>query len=142
MTNANDRNTMTYPIRFTAAGRKATGLLVSGLALLAAVLAIYPSGASASTNSYSGKNLPGGTWTTGNGVVLSKEFLIGGGANTTSSVCVGPVTHDGSGFHTPYGWSCATRTKEWFFASITAAAGFYNPNPGTFGEYSVNAFGE
>jgi hypothetical protein len=128
--------------RLSPVSRRANRLLLFGLILAAIAFSIHPSGASASINEWSGRNLPGHSWTTGNGVVLPGEFLIGGGANTTSSVCVGPVTHDGSGFHMPYGWKCDTERVEWFFTSITAAAGLDNPNAGTFGTYGANAFGE
>jgi len=85
---------------------------------------------------FGGKNLPGHSWTTdGNVVGLYYER---GEANTTSSVCVGPVTHNNEGYHFPYGWSCESGgISEWKFAEISAAAGIYNPNSGTFGEWSV-----
>lgn len=78
-------------------------------------------------------NLPGHTWTTGNGVVQPKLTIAQAWANTTSSVCTGPVTHDASGFHFPYGWSCSPETVYWYFsAPIEAAVRLYNPNSGTF----------
>jgi hypothetical protein len=133
---------MTSPIlRLSPASRKAKRLLMSGFILAAAVFSIYPGSASASENGYNGKNLPGHTWTIGNGVVLTNEDLIQSTSNTSSSVCVGPVTHDGSGFHAPYGWHCEKNGSDWSFSAITAAAGFYNPNSGTIGEYSVLAYG-
>jgi hypothetical protein len=117
-------------------------LLISAFALAAIALAMFASIASAfSSNSYNGKNLPGHTWTTGNGVVLTNEYLVEGKANTSSSVCVGPVTHDGSGFHMPYGWRCENQQSYYGFPDINAAAGLYNPNSGTFGEFSVLAYG-
>jgi hypothetical protein len=108
---------------------------------LPAILAVslYPSVASAATNAYTGKNLPGKSWTTGNGVVLSGERLISAWGETTSSVCVGPVTHDSGGFHMPYGWACNPHAITWEFTPITAAAGFDNPNPGTIPFFEVFA---
>jgi hypothetical protein len=130
---------VTALLKFSKAGRKARRLALSGMAIAALALSIYPAAASAGGfNEYKGRNLPGHSWTTGNGVVIP-EFVIGGGANTTSSVCVGPVTHDAGGYHTPYGWDCSTTRLEYFFPEITAAAGIYNPNAGTFGEFSVTA---
>lgn len=133
---------MENPVLRLSSSRKAKALLLSVFALAAIVLSMHPSGASAQTaNEYSGKNLPGHTWTTGNGVVLGNEFMINGRANTTSSVCVGPVTYDGT-FHAPYGWSCNTEQQQWVFSPITAAAGLYNPNAGTFGSFFVLAWGQ
>jgi len=122
-----------YPTR-----QKAHSALLAGVILAALIFSINPSIASAS-NFYSGKNLPGHTWTAGNGVVLSPERVISASANTTSSVCVGPVTHSGSEFHFPYGWTCNPHAVTWEFAAINAAAGLDNPNPGTFGEFEVFA---
>jgi hypothetical protein len=122
-------------------GQKLKAALVSAFAVLVVALSVYPSGASAAVNAYEGRNLPGGTWTAGNGVVLAQENYILGQGETTSSVCVGPITHDGSGFHTPYGWACAPSVREWSFAPIAAAAGFYNPNPGTIKWFQVYATG-
>lgn len=116
----------------------AKGLMLSSLALIALVFAISASTASASSgvNEWEGKNLPGHTWTTGNGVVQSKLIDAEAWANTTSSVCTGPVTHDASGFHFPYGWSCSPEWVDWYFsAPIEAAVGLYNPNNGTFQKY-------
>jgi hypothetical protein len=122
--------------------RKSKALLVSAFAVLVVALSMYPSGASAGGfNAYQGFNLPGGAWTAGNGVVLANESSIYGIGHTTSSICVGPITHDGSGFHAPYGWACAPETREWNFTPITAAAGFYNPNPGTIKWLEVYASG-
>jgi hypothetical protein len=111
---------------------------LAGVTVAALVFSAAPSIASAS-NYYSGKNLPGHTYTTGNGVFLYPEDVIVGEANTTSSVCVGPVTASGGEVHMPYGWSCSTHEVSWEFTPIDAAAGIYNPNPGTFGEYEVYA---
>lgn len=122
----------------------AKGLLLSSFALVALILAIFASSASASWNEYHGRNLPGHTWTTGNGVVQPKLWRIDGGANTTSSVCVGPVTHDAGGYHFPYGWTCSKSESIWtiFPTTIEAADGLYNPNSGTFGEYWAAGFSE
>jgi hypothetical protein len=120
---------------------KAKALLLSLFALSVFALSMFPSGASAaSENNYSGNTLPGGTWTTGNGVVLPGEYYIWANANTTSNICIGPVTYDGS-FHAPYGWSCAPPNWSWVFSDITAAAGLYNPNPGTIHGFNVHAQG-
>jgi hypothetical protein len=124
----------------SSVSRKAKALLLSAFALTAIVLSIYPSGASASGNEYSGHNLPGHTWTTGNGVVLTGENFIAGYANTSSSVCVGPITYDGT-FHAPYGWRCMPENPSWSFSPITAAAGLYNPNAGTFQNFAAIAYG-
>jgi hypothetical protein len=118
--------------------RKVNKTLLASLILAALAFSVYPSIASAS-NAYSGKNLPGGSWTAGNGVVLTGENVISGRAETTSSVCVGPITHDSGGFHAPYGWTCNPTGVTWNFAAITAAAGLYNPNPGTFTFFEVFA---
>lgn len=122
--------------------RKSKALLVSAFAVLVVALSMYPSGASAGQfNAYQGNNLPGGAWTAGNGVVLNQENSIFALGYTTSSVCVGPITHDSSGFHAPYGWACAPSSREWNFAPIGAAAGFYNPNPRTISHFEVWASG-
>lgn len=123
----------TFPTR-----RKPQSALLAAVILAALVFSALPSIASAS-NFYSGKNLPGHTWTAGNGVVLSPERVIAANTNTTSSVCVGPVTHSGGEFHFPYGWSCNPHAVTWEFAAINAAAGLDNPNPGTIGEFEVFA---
>jgi hypothetical protein len=112
--------------------------LLASLILAALAISALPSVASAS-NAYTGRNLPGGSWTTGNGVVLGGEKVISAWAETTSSVCVGPITHDSGGFHAPYGWSCNPHAQTWEFSPITAAAGLYNPNPGTFTYFEVYA---
>jgi hypothetical protein len=122
-----------YPVR-----QKAHRVLLAGVTLAALIFSVQPSIASAS-NFYSGKNLPGHTYTTGNGVFLYPEGLISAVANTTSSVCVGPVTVSGGKVVIPYGWSCNPHSVTWEFAAINAAAGIDNPNPGTFGEYEVYA---
>ena len=120
------------------ANRKVNRTLLVSIILAALAFSALPSIASAS-NAYTGKNLPGHSWTTGNGVVLTNESLISARAETTSSVCVGPVTHDSGGFHMPYGWSCNPTSVTWSFAPITAAAGLDNPNPGTFTFFEVFA---
>jgi hypothetical protein len=131
-------------VRYITAKPTNGRMVVTGIALIALVFAIFASSASASWNEYSGRNLPGHTWTTGNGVVQPKLWRIDGGANTTSSVCVGPVTHDASGYHFPYGWTCGKTESIWtiFPTTIEAADGLYNPNSGTFGEYWAAGFSE
>ena len=124
-----------------SASQKLNGLLMAGCAIVVLMIAALPSSARAAENEYKGKELPGKSWTAGNGVFLHQEFDILGWANTTSSVCVGPVTYNGT-YHMPYGWACATEKEEWIFTALEAAAGIYNPNPGTFGKYEVKALGK
>ena len=117
---------------------RAPKVVLAGLIAAVLVFALIPSVASAS-NAYSGSNLPGYTWTTGNGVFLYPEDYIYAWANTTSSVCVGPVTVNGGQPEIPYGWACNPGSEGWEFSPIDAAAGIDNPNPGTFGSYEVYA---
>jgi hypothetical protein len=117
---------------------RAPRVLLVGMIVAALVFAVIPSIASAS-NAYSGSNLPGHTWTAGNGVFLYPENYIYAWANTTSSVCVGPVTVSGGKAQIPYGWACNPGSEGWEFSPIDAAAGIDNPNPGTFNFYEVYA---
>jgi len=118
--------------------------LLGALAIIGILSAVLASSASASMNEYSGHNLAGHTWTTGNGVVQPKLWRIDGGASTTSSVCVGPVTHDAAGYHFPYGWTCSKSESIWtiYPTTIAAADGLYNPNSGTFSSYWAAGFSE
>jgi hypothetical protein len=130
---------MVTPIlRANSTRQKAHRMLLAGVILTALMFSLHLSTASAS-NYYSGKNLPGGAYTTGNGVFLYPEDVIVAEANTTSSVCDGPVTVSGGQPQFPYGWSCYPHEVSWEFPAIDAAAGIDNPNPGTFGEYEVYA---
>jgi hypothetical protein len=118
-------------------------LLVFGAVLFAASYATIVGNASASLNEWSGKNLPGHSWTTGNGVVQSALWRVDAGARTTSDVCAGPVTHNAEGYHFPYGWSCNGGEAIWRIEGrIEAAAGLDNPNSGTFTEYWGVGFSE
>jgi hypothetical protein len=117
-------------------------LLVS-LAIFTVFCSLATSFANASVNEWEGKNLPGHTWTTGNGVVQPKLVIAQAWAQTTSSVCTGPVTHDATGFHFPYGWSCSPEAVYWYFsAPIAASVGLYNPNGGTFQRYWAHGVSE
>ena len=127
-------------LKFSPIRGKAKAVLLSAFALSAFALSVFPSGASASLNEYTGNNLPGHVWTVGNGAFLPNERWIHGEAETTSSVCVGPVTYDGS-YHMPYGWGCSPSGVSWEFPKINAAAGLYNPNSGTFHHFRVVASG-
>lgn len=127
--------------RFSLDRVKTKTLLLACLSLAAFAFSVLPGSASAfSENQYHGTSLASHTWTTGNGVVFRHEFLIAANAETTSSVCVGPVTYNGS-FHMPYGWECSPNDVQWVFPEIEAAAGIYNPNPGTFHNFNVVAWG-
>jgi hypothetical protein len=118
-------------------------LLLPVVVLIAAILALSVGSACASVNEYEGKNLPGHTWTAGNGVVLPKLVISQAWANTSSSVCTGPVTHDAGGYHFPYGWSCSPESVYWYFsAPIAAAVGVYNPNNGIFQKYWAHGASE
>jgi hypothetical protein len=121
--------------------RRRRGLSAAILTLVVVIAALSASYASAAEYNYTGTNLPGGVWTTGNGTHLPNLFVERGWANTTSSVCLGPVTHDASGFHFPYGWACNPPTWERFFPEINAAPGILNPNPGTIGKFEVRSLG-
>jgi hypothetical protein len=132
-------------MRYLAAKPAPRSVLLSSFALIAVLFTIFASSASASSwNEWHGRNLPGHTWTTGNGVVQPKLWRIDGGANTTSSVCIGPVTHDAGGYHFPYGWTCGKTSSTWtiYPTTIEAADGLYNPNSGTFGEYGAVGISE
>jgi hypothetical protein len=128
------------PQILTSRSTHRTGLRTLSLAVaVAAFLVPINASIASASNFYSGRNLPGHTYTTGNGVFLNPESVISAVANTTSSVCVGPVTASGGEVHFPYGWSCNPHAVTWEFTPINAAAGIDNPNPGTFGEYEVYA---
>jgi hypothetical protein len=130
-------------MRLRVANTMRKRLFVSVFALVTVVMALSASSAFAGWEEfeYSGRNLAGGTWTT-NGRVAPALWAIYGEANSSSSVCVGPITHDAGGYHAPYGWACAPHSRTWEFAGspIAAAAGIYNPNPGTFGTFLVHAW--
>jgi hypothetical protein len=109
--------------------------IVGAAAALVLAMSLFP--ALADAYEYGGQNLPGHTWTTGQGIYVPNESTIFGNATTSSNVCVGPVTHDAGGFHFPYGWSCAPTQVFYTFPRITAAVGIYNPNSGTFLSYGA-----
>lgn len=122
--------------------RRARRLASCGIATITALLLIHPIAAGASVNEYEGKNLAGHTWTT-NGIVQPKLVISEAWANTTSSVCAGPVTHDAAGYHFPYGWSCSPESVFWYLpAEIQAASGIYNPNAGTFLKWHARGVSE
>ncbi len=126
-------------LRIAQVCQKAQRMFVLAPVIAAVVVALLPATANAEANGYSGRNLPGGSWTTGNGVFLSGEDFISASVPTTSSICVGPVTYNGT-YQAPYGWKCEhPYSVSWSFSPITAAAGLYNPNPGTFTSFEVYA---
>lgn len=115
-------------------------LVLPALAASVIALAVLAAKADAYVHEYTGHNLPGHTWTTGDGVVVTELDLSHAQANTTSSVCTGPIIYNGS-FQAPYGWQCATTDVQWTFPKINAAPAIYNPNSGTFGSYGVIGYG-
>lgn len=128
-------------LRLSAVRGKAKALLLSVLALSVFALSMLPSGASAYThNEYSVRALSGHVWTIGNGLLVNNEDSMVAQAETSSSICVGPVTYDGS-YHMPYGWGCKPFQVVWEFTPITAYSGYYNPNNGTVYNSTVVASG-
>jgi hypothetical protein len=104
--------------------------LFAALALSAVALLVLPGFAAACITQESAARLPGGTWTAGNGKFTPGLYQINGRAATSSTVCVGPITYNGT-YQAPYGWGCHPTSTEFGFPQIYAASGFYNPNPGT-----------
>ncbi len=115
--------------------------LLASLALIIVMLAIFAGNASAQEVRFAGLHLGGKTWTCGKCVLQGSLDLTAAWANTTSSVCTGPVTYNGS-WHMPYGWSCESeRVNGFSFPAVSGFAAIYNPNAGTFGEYEFVGFG-
>jgi hypothetical protein len=101
------------------------------LAAFVATLAFAMAASSAAhAYEYAAHNLAGKTWTCGSCEVGSL-WWENAQATTSSSICVGPVTHNSEGFHAPYGWKCNPKEVEWNFATISASPGTYNPNAGS-----------
>jgi hypothetical protein len=119
----------------TWTARKMIQAALGALAIALIAVSVFPNLAHA--YEYRGRNLPGGAWTSGNGTFVTGMTGIWGEGSTPSSVCVSPVTHDAGGYHVPYGWHCAPNHISFNFPAITAAVGFYNPNPGTIAEYGA-----
>jgi hypothetical protein len=101
------------------------------VAAFVATLAIAMTASSAAqAGIFEFKNLPGNTWSCGHCTVEGIHFEDAE-ASSASSICVGPVTYNGS-WHAPYGWTCKGGQVSWEFAGLSAAAAAYNPNSGTF----------
>jgi hypothetical protein len=103
------------------------------------VLAVVASGASAYINQFGGRNLPGHTWS-GGGYYAAGLFETVGEAETTSSVCTGPMVKSGTGYAAPYGWACRVRQVVWEFPELTGFGAVYNPNSGAFPTWGGLAF--
>lgn len=103
-------------------GRFCTGVIV------AALLAMSVTAATASANTFTGK-LPGKTWTT-DGNVITLHWIVAEVTSGPGAICVGPVQHSGGGWVFPYGWNCGNLVVSWEFPALAAAAGVDNPNSG------------
>src|SRR5579884_1270542 len=102
-----------------AAARSPLGRRVLALAAVCAfALAVLVPTASAYINSFGGRNLPGHTWS-GGGVYGPGLFETLGEAETSSSVCTGPIVKSGSGYVAPYGWACKPVQVVWEFPELT-----------------------
>jgi hypothetical protein len=113
--------------------------IVVVLAVWLAVLAAVAAGASASIDQFGGRDLPGHAW--GGGHVYGPGlFETVGEAETSSSVCTGPVVKSGGGYVAPYGWACHPVQVSWVFPQLTGLGAVYNPNPGTFPKWGGLAF--
>jgi hypothetical protein len=116
-------------------------LLLASFALVMVMFAIFAGNASAIIVSFTGRELPGKTWTCGHCIEQKALFVVSAEANTTSSVCAGGVQYNGSSWYTPYGWWCAAHDVENRFPEVTAFGAIYNPNPGAFKDYGFTAEG-
>jgi hypothetical protein len=72
-------------LRVARARQKAHRMFVLGPVIAAIAVSLLPATANAESNGCSGKNLPGGAWTAGNGVFVSGEDFIAASVPTTSS---------------------------------------------------------
>jgi hypothetical protein len=108
---------------------KYVSLLVTFLATLALVMA-----ATSAAGAEEIHNLPGKSWSCGKCATGTVHFEFAQAQEgSNSSLCVGPVTHDGNGWHAPYGWLCHSHEVKWEFNPINnASPAVYNPNSGTF----------
>jgi hypothetical protein len=101
--------------------RRMPGVLIAAIF----VVALAAPGAASATSC--GGRLPGHDWTT---CGVQEEVTVvygkveeGGGSR---EICVGTVTHNGSGYHFPYGWDCAVGTVEAEFPRTLGYGGVYN----------------
>jgi len=108
--------------------KRYVSLLVAFVATLALAMA-----AVSAAHAESIHNLTGKTWTCGKCQTGTVHFEYAQAQESNSSICVGPVTHDGSGWHTPYGWMCKNHEVSWEMTPLAnASPAVYNPNAGTF----------
>lgn len=116
--------------------------LLASVALVMVMFTIFAGNASAAEEvRFAGLHLGGKTWTCGKCILQGSLDLTAAWANTTSSVCTGPVTYNGS-WHMPYGWACEPeRVNGYTFPAVSGYGAIYNPNAGTFGEYELVAYG-
>lgn len=115
-------------------------LLVS-FALVAVLFAILAGDASAQEVRFSGRSLPAHVWTCGNCVEQSSLHSSIGQAETSSSVCAGPVRYNGSSWEAPYGWGCHPFEVIYEYPNIAAFSAIYNPNSHAFGPYTLVGYG-
>lgn len=114
-----------------------TGIIVTCCLVAGTGAAIVPASASAGAYNWGAKNLPGGVWD-GSGAVEANEYYESANAETTSTVCIGPVQKSGGGYTAPYGWKCNPgRLVQWEHTALTAESGVYNPNSGTISSFSA-----
>jgi hypothetical protein len=106
--------------------RMALAGMVAAALMVASVMALHPPSAHAGL--WSEKYQPAKSWSIVEeiGAGLHEQFAR---AETTSTICVGPIQKSGGGYVTPYGWGChAGGEVEWEYPALTAFPAFYNPN--------------
>jgi hypothetical protein len=123
-----------HKLRRTAlAGAVAAGVM------LASVMAVHPPSANAGV--WSEKYQPAKSWSIVEEIGAGLHYQWAR-AETTSTICVGPIQKSGGGYVAPYGWGCAAGDQvEWEYPALTAFPAFYNPNNNQVnGPYGVSYF--
>jgi hypothetical protein len=110
--------------------------LVSGTVALLAGMSLSAADAQAGYQQWGAHNLPGHVWD-GSGLYVNGLYYERVEAETSSSVCVGPVVKSGGGYVAPYGWKCSARIASWEWPALTGEAAVYNPNSGTIPSFSA-----
>jgi hypothetical protein len=121
------------------AARRTLATLAACAVALLLIAALAAASANAVTDNWVGRNLPGYNWT-GSGYYAANLWWEGVEAETSSSVCVGPVQKSGGGWIAPYGWTCGRTSITWNHPLITGMAAVYNPNPGTIPYFKALAY--
>jgi hypothetical protein len=100
------------------------GVVAAGL-MVASVMAVHPP----SANAFWGFGYePAKSWSIVEEIGAGLHYQLAK-ANTTSTICVGPIQKSGGGYVAPDGWGChAGGSVEWEYTPLTAFPAFYNPN--------------